>query len=52
MDQQRLAGIQPPALEGVVPDGEEGFGDRGGRDEREARRYRQRMAFVRRKYSA
>src|SRR5262245_19480381 len=48
MDEQRLAGLQPPALEGVVPDGKEGLGDRGGRDEREARRHRQRMAFVRR----
>ena len=48
MDEQRLAALQPPALEGVVPDGKEGLGDRGGRDEREARRHRQRMAFVRR----
>jgi hypothetical protein len=37
MDQQRLAGPQAAALEGIVPDGEEGLGDCGGFDRREPR---------------
>src|SRR5262249_59639270 len=47
MDEQRLAGLQPPALEGVVPDGKEGLRDRGGRDEREGRRRRPGRALLR-----
>ena len=48
VDQQRLAGLEPAALEGVVPDREEGLGDRCGLDQREPCRHRQAVAFVRR----
>jgi hypothetical protein len=47
VDQQRLAGPQAAALEGIVPDREEGFGDRGGFDWREPARQRQGVALVR-----
>jgi hypothetical protein len=38
MDEEGLAALQPPALEDVGPDGEEGFGNDGGLDHREALR--------------
>ena len=47
MNQQRLAGAQAAALEGVVPDREIGLRNRGGFDGGEARRQRKRVAFVR-----
>ncbi len=47
MHEQRLAGLEAAAVEDIGPDGEEGFGDRGRLDHREAGGNRQRVAVVR-----
>ena len=46
MDEHGFSGRKPPALEHIVPDGEERFGDGGGFDRRKAGRQRQGVAFM------
>ena len=46
MDQHGFAGFEVATLEHVDPDGKEGFRQRGGLGQAQARRHRQRIAFM------